>query len=124
MTLLRRVALDLGLLPQDFHLIQRQIFNVFSRNFSLFLDIPEPRLKFCIAGHEGGFRVNAGTSCQIYGDKQHIADLVFDARPVNRIMQGFGPKLFCFLVKLGDDVVDVHPVEPDPRGAFLQLQRT
>src|SRR4051812_34546118 len=74
----------LGVLPEGFHFLERRLGRLPALGRELLLDIAEALLELVVGRAQGGFRVDLAMAREVRHGEQYVAQLVGDARGVER----------------------------------------
>jgi hypothetical protein len=104
------------------HLGERRLLGRFSGRGQRLFDVAEAALELFVGGAQRGFRVGAEMAGQVDDGKQEIADLLPGrARRAGRELGGDFTGLLADFCQHRQGIV---PVETNPAGLFLELERT
>src|SRR3990170_4478198 len=110
-----------GFLPQPVHLLDRHIVQGFTGCCCALFDVPETANEFADRLSESVFRIDSEEPRDVDKHEKDISQFFFDA---GRVFQLEGLlELRHLLVQFGQYLLDTRPVEPHPRGPFLQPVR-
>src|SRR3569623_2441463 len=116
------VFLGLGALPQRLHIGETGVRRRAPFRRQPLFDAAETPIETIVGFAQRGFRIALGIACDVAAHQQEIADFMAQERR-GAARRHLGAQLGAFFFELRHHLLELFPIETDPRHAALQFYR-